>query len=150
MESDEYISMVLLVSDSIQQLEKCLCHILDYTPSQQYEMIIVETKECAEMHEYVSGLPHIQLLAYAPDMSVGARYKAAAGLATGRYIVFLYDWALPYDGWLAALGSALEEPQNAAVVQPFSEKHDGCMDQEALKICGGCFMISSQILQAIG
>lgn len=150
MKSDEYISMVLFVSDSIPQLEKCLCHILDYTPSQQYEMIIVETKECAEMHEYVSGLPHIQLLAYAPDMSVGARYKAAAGLATGMNIVFLYDWALPYDGWLAALGSALEESQNAAVVQPFLEKHDGGLDQESLKICGGCFMISSQILQVIG
>lgn len=111
---------------------------------------MVETEDCAEMHEYINVLPNVRLIEYAPDMSVGDRYKAAAGLATGMNIVFLYDWALPYASWLAALGSTLEESQNAAVVQPFLEKHDGGLDQESLKICGGCFMISSQILQAIG
>lgn len=69
---------MLFVSDSIPQLEKCLCHILDYTPSQQYELIVVATKGCAEVHEYVSALHNIRLLPYRADMSVGARYKSVA------------------------------------------------------------------------
>lgn len=150
MKTAGYASIVLFVSDNIGQLEKCLCHILDYTPSQQYELIVVETMDCAEMHEYVSGLPNIQVLAYAPDMSAGARYKTAAGLATGMNIVFLYDWALLYDRWLVALYSALADHQNAAVVQPFLGEDDYSVDQEDLKIDGGCFLISRQVLQAAG
>lgn len=149
MKSDEYISIVLFVSDSIPQLEKCLCHILDYTPSQQYELIVVETKGCAEMHEYVSALPNIRLLPYRADMSVGARYKSAVDLATGTHIAFLYDFVLPGYDWLIELNRKKLEIQDCVIVQPFLEEHDDVCE-DALDIYSGCFFIERQRLLLMG
>lgn len=149
MKSDEYISIILFVSDSIPQLEKCLCHILDYTPSQQCELIVVETKECAELHGYVSALPNITLLPYERDMSAGARYKSAVDLATGTYIVFLHDFVLPGYGWLVELSRKKLEVKDCVIVQPFQEEHDDVCE-DALNIYPGCFFINRQVLLSLG
>ena len=78
MSESEYVSIVLFVQDDVHRLEKCLCHILDYTPALAYEMIVVECKDCRAVHEYLQALPNIQIIAYGSGMSIGARWQKAS------------------------------------------------------------------------
>lgn len=63
MSCNEYISLVLFAGDDIARLEKCLCSILDYSPYQGYEMIVVEATNDVVMDAYLRKLPNIRLVA---------------------------------------------------------------------------------------
>lgn len=149
MSQDSYVSIVLFVHDDIAQLEKCLCHLLDYTPAQSYELILAENVPCRAVHEYIGQLPNIQIVAYEEGMRAGERWQRAAGLATGEYIIFLRDYVMVAEGWLAQLQAAFGRFAAAAVVQPSAEECDFTYGQ-AMQIYLPCFMMDRQELVAAG
>lgn len=146
----EYVSIVLFVQDDVHRLEKCLCHILDYTPALAYEMIVVECKDCRVVHEYLQALPNIQIIAYGSGMSIGARWQKASKLATGGHIVFLQDSVCVLENWLTGLGDVMRSHKDAAVVQPFMEPQQGNVCEDALFIFENCCMINREMLFSLG
>ncbi|WP_300221271.1 bifunctional glycosyltransferase/class I SAM-dependent methyltransferase [Anaerovibrio sp.] len=149
MSQNTYVSVVLFVHDDIAQLEKCLCHLLDYTPAQAYELILVENMPCRAVHEYIRQLPNIQIVAYEESMTAGERWQRAAGMATGEYIIFLRDYVMVAEGWLAQLKDIFVRFPEAAVVQPSAENIDEACGK-AMHIYLNCFMVDRQELTAIG
>lgn len=149
MSQNTYVSVVLFVHDDIAQLEKCLCHLLDYTPAQAYELILVENIPCRAVHEYIRQLPNIQIVAYEESMTAGERWQRVAGMATGEYIIFLRDYVMVAEGWLAQLKDIFVRFPEAAVVQPSAENIDDACGK-AMHIYLNCFMADRQELIAIG
>ena len=149
MSLDRYVSIVLFVHDDIAQLEKCLCHLLDYTPAQSYEVIFVENTPCRGVHEYIRPLPNTQIVPYEEGMTAGERWQRAAGMATGEYIIFLRDYVMVAEGWLAQLKDIFGRFSQVAVVQPSAENLDvDCGN--AMHIHLNCFMADRQELTAMG
>lgn len=147
---DRYISIVLFVHDDVNRLEKCLCHILDFTPAQGYELIVAECEDCREMHEYVSRLPNIRVVSDYAGMQAGARYKKAAEMATGTDIVFMHDCIFLSEGWLESLRRVMSACEGAAVAYPRVKKQETGGYQEALEVYYGCFMLNRELLASLG
>lgn len=149
----EYISIILFAGDDIQCLERCLCHILDYTVAGQCELIIVEKTHNIAMHEYLCHLPNIRLIDYDKNRTAGMQCALAAQAATGEKILFMQDIVWVQENWLSHICSMLERHPSAGVVQVL-ERSEICDEsftyQESLKITGGCFLIDRLILQSMG
>lgn len=150
MDNNEYISLVLFAGNDIASLEKCLCRILDYTPVQGCELIVVETTADRNMDEYLSRLPNIQLVRYDNSMTAGAGWCRGAELASGENIVFMRDSVWVTNGWLAAMKGVLSANPSAGIAQlPFKGGQE-YIRGDVLYASAFCFMVRKKALESVG
>lgn len=150
MSCNEYISLVLFAGDDIARLEKCLCSILDYSPYQGYEMIVVEATNDVVMDAYLRKLPNIRLVAYDDWCLVGEMWQRGAELASGINIVFMQDCVLASRDWLKKMERVLAEKERVGIVQPFLAGGQEEDHGNALYASSQCFMIRRQALELAG
>ena len=150
MGNNEYVSLVLFAGNDIARLEKCLCSILDYSPVQGYEMIVVETTDDREMDRYLSSLPNIQLVRHDSSMTAGKEWHRGAELASGACIVFMRDCVLAADGWLAAMENVLDEQPSAGIVQLSFKGGQEYVRGDVLYASAFCFMARKKALESVG
>lgn len=150
MNSAEYISLILFAGTDIARLERCLCSILDYSPAQAYEMIVVETTDDVEMDGYLKKLPNIQLVAYDDWCLAGDMWRRGAELASGTNVVFMQDCVLASRDWLMKMEHILSMKENVGMVQPFFAGRREEAPGDVLYALVYCFMIRRQALVSVG
>lgn len=152
MNGEKLISIVLFAGRDIPVMEKCLSSILDYSPYQGFELIVVESTDSVEMDVYIRNLPSIRLVSYAGSRDAGERWKKAAELARGEYIVFMRDCVLAVQDWLAAMEQELACREDIAIVQPDLYRTSLCepWQGDALYVLDYCFMLRRAALTPVG
>lgn len=151
--SMEYISIVLFAGDDIACLESCIYHILDFTPSGQCELIIVEKTDNAAIHEYVCRLPNIRVIEYADGCTAGLQCILAVQAATSEKILFMQDIVLVKENWLSYMCGMLDANPLAGVVQVLTQI-EPCDDEyvcrQAVQLNDVCCLIDKHVLQSVG
>lgn len=153
MDGEKLISIVLFAGRDITVLEKCLNSILDYSPYQGVELIVVESTDSVEMDTYIRKLPSIKLVSYADSSSAGERWQKAAELADGERIVFMRDCVLAVPDWLAGMEREWACREDVAIVQPDLYRRNSLSEPwqgDALYVLDYCFMLNREALTAVG
>lgn len=112
------VSIVVAARDGWQDTFRCLMAVVSHTKDVPYETIVLDD---ASRDETPDALPRLDgVTAARSDVPVGrARSLAAgAGIAKGRYLLFLSQHAEPRPGWLPPLVAALDADPALAAVGP--------------------------------
>ena len=112
------VSIIIAARDAWQDTYRCLMAVVNGAADAAHETIVLDD---ASSDETRVALPRLEdVTAARTDVPVGrARSLAAgAGIAKGRYLMFLSQHAEPQPGWLAPLVAALEADPSLAAVGP--------------------------------
>src|SRR5262249_41682776 len=109
-------SIVIPVQDGAARTKKCL-ETLFRTSGDNYEVIVIDDATTdatpAVLAKYAGS---VRTVRQASAEGLVAACNRGAALATGEFVVFLSQYAMPLDGWLDALVRHADANPSAAVV----------------------------------
>ena len=173
------ISLVVLNYNGRQWLEQCLTAAHTQL-SPQDELILVDNASDDGSVDLVRArFPRLQLLALERNLGFAGGNNAGARIASGSYLVFLNNDAVPQDGWLAALKNPFDRDRSVGLTTSrlvylhdpstidsagdgylraggaFKRFHGepsalGAASGEVFGACGAAFMIRRSLFQELG
>jgi GT2 family glycosyltransferase/tetratricopeptide (TPR) repeat protein len=116
------VSIVVLCCNKVGLTRACLRQLLETTPADLYELIIIDNASSDETHTYLMGLrqecssPRIDVLTNDRNLGFVGGNNQAAVVARGKYLVLLNNDTRPRVGWLEALVRMPEQDPGVGVV----------------------------------
>ena len=110
-------TIVVVVQDGAEQLTRCLEALIEHTPDDAYDVVIVDRGSDAATTDLLARLDgDVQVVPVGRDAGPAAARNAGLGRAEGRYVLFLDPAVEVGPGWLAPLVAALEADPDVVAV----------------------------------
>ena len=97
------VSIVIPVFGQLAHTLSCLDSLWSHQTASQFETVIVDDASADGSFAHLERLQHAQVLRQACNKGFIASCNAGAGIARGRFVVFLNNDTRVVDGWLDAL-----------------------------------------------
>jgi GT2 family glycosyltransferase len=110
------VSIIIPVFNKWEYTAKCLTAIEQNTRDVAYELIVVDNASSDETPQALSRLGNIRLQSNADNLGFAKASNQGAGMARGRYLMFLNNDTEPTAGWLSALVRMMESDPQIAMV----------------------------------
>jgi glycosyltransferase involved in cell wall biosynthesis len=111
------VSIILCVNNEVAGTRQCLEAIIDNTPDDLYEVVIVDNAAPAETRQFLSRLEgDVRVITNETKEEMNAVFNQGAEAAGGRYLLFMESKSMPRKRWLEDMFQAAEKGQNAMVV----------------------------------
>ena len=119
-QGEPLVSIIIPNKDAKEDLEKCICSVLEKSTYKNYEILIVENNSTGEeiFHYYkeISENPHIRLLRWKREFNYSAINNYAAKKAKGEYLLFLNnDTEVITPDWIEELLGFCQRPGTGIV-----------------------------------
>lgn len=118
-------SIVILTYNELHLTKKCIDSIKKYTPSDQYELIIVDNASTDGTKEYVRELEAVIVIENEENQGFAKGCNQGAKKATGDSILFLNNDTMVTENWLSPLKAALFASERIGMVGPVSNYVSG-------------------------
>lgn len=118
-------SIILAVSDGVARTQRCLEAIIENTPENAYEVVIVDNGSTDGIKDFLKLLDgDVRIITSQSRLSFEEACAQGARAAEGQYLVFLNNDAQPQKDWLAHLVASAESEApggtiDAKLVYPF-------------------------------
>lgn len=98
------VSIIIPVFNKIEYTRKCIESVMQNSPRQLYELIIVDNASTDRTHDFLENLKN-EITVISNDRNIGYTLACNQGAeaATGQYLVFLNNDTEPQPGWLTEL-----------------------------------------------
>lgn len=127
-------SVIVSVSDDLEQTRACLNSVMANTPEDLYELIIVDSVSNQLTKPFINGLSaEANVVTNQAPCGSLSDYNRGAEVASADHLVFLHQDALPKLGWLQKLCELAQEDTNIGAVGGKIVHHDSSL-QEAGRI----------------
>ena len=111
------VSVVMPASNDVDQTKKCLEAIIENTPEDLYEVVIIDNSSTDETKEFLACLEgDVKIITNETNAGMSIVFNQGARIADGEYLVFLGSDAKPQEKWLEEILQIAEEGNNIAVV----------------------------------
>lgn len=112
------VSIILIAQGQPGLLLRSLTALTRLEDELGFEVVVAENGTCAQTAQLLSLVEgDLQRIRHEAPVARAVACDAAAASATGEYLCFLREDAVPVDGWLAPLLAALDDdPRLGAVI----------------------------------
>ncbi|MFJ5964372.1 glycosyltransferase [Bacillus sp. NPDC093026] len=118
-------SIVMLTYNELHLTKKCIDSIKQHTPSEQYELIIVDNASTDGTKEYIRELEDVIVIENEENQGFAKGCNQGAKRATGDSILFLNNDTMVTENWLPPLIEALFDSDRIGMVGPVSNYVSG-------------------------
>ncbi len=110
-------SIVIPLYNKVEYTEQCLEALINNTPDDLYEVILVDNASSDGTAELLASLEgDVQVIRNSENMGFARACNQGAALARGKYIIVLNNDTLPQPGWLEALIAEADSDPNVGIV----------------------------------
>ena len=111
------VSIIIPVFNKAEYTRKCLESIWRHTPSEQYEIVIVDNASTDGTGKYLKGLgDKVKILTNRENLGFAKACNQGAAIASSEYLLFLNNDTEPRAKWLEPLIKMLDGSQSIAAV----------------------------------
>lgn len=110
------VSIVIPVFNKWSYTAKCLDQLARNTTGHSYEVIVVDNASSDETERELSGRPGIRVHRNNTNLGFSRACNQGAGMAVGKYLLFLNNDTEPRAGWLEPMVRILEEEPEVGIV----------------------------------
>jgi lipopolysaccharide biosynthesis protein/radical SAM superfamily enzyme YgiQ (UPF0313 family)/GT2 family glycosyltransferase len=115
------VSIVIPVFNRLEYTRQCLEALVDNTPSDLYEVILVNNGSTDGTEEFLSNLKgDVTVITNETDLGFGKACNQGLEKAKGEYVLLLNNDVVATEGWLEKLLTHIEPSQDAGMVGPMS------------------------------
>ncbi|OLP66715.1 hypothetical protein BACPU_00740 [Bacillus pumilus] len=118
-------SIVMLTYNELHLTKQCIDSIKRHTPSDQYELIIVDNASTDGTKEYVRELKNVTVIENEENQGFAKGCNQGAKKATGDSLLFLNNDTMVTENWLPPLKEALFASKTIGMVGPVSNYVSG-------------------------
>ena len=110
-------SIIIPVFNQVDYTRQCLAALIEHTPSELYEVIIVDNGSTDGTGNFLATLEgDVKLITNAQNRGFSKACNQGAQAAAGAYLVFLNNDTVPHEHWLTELIDVADALDDVAVV----------------------------------
>ncbi len=110
-------SIIIPVFNQVEYTKKCLEALVENTPDDLYEVIIVDNGSTDGTKEFLKCLEgDVKIITNQENLGFAKACNQGAREASGKYLVFLNNDTIPQKGWLEELVRVADADEDIAVV----------------------------------
>jgi len=110
-------SIIMPVHNEVEQSRKCLETVIENTPEDIYEMIIVDNASTDGTRSFLRCLEgNIKIITNKTNLGLAIAFNQGAEIADGKYLVFLDQHASLPERWLEEMLGVVREKASIAAV----------------------------------
>lgn len=110
------VSIVVPVFNQASLTYQCLKSILEHTPSDLYEIILVDNASTDDTPRMLRQIENIEIIANSENLGFVAGCNKGSRAAQGEYILFLNNDTVVTEGWLTSLLSTFDQHDKVGAV----------------------------------
>lgn len=111
------VSIIIPVYNKVEYTRQCLEALIEHTPSELYEVIIVDNGSTDGTGNFLATLEgDVKLITNAQNLGFSKACNQGAQAAAGAYLVFLNNDTVPHEHWLTELIDVADALDDVAVV----------------------------------
>jgi len=110
-------SIIIPVFNKLEFTKQCIEKLIENTPGELYEVIIVDNASTDGTHEFLACLEgDITIITNEINLGFAKACNLGARAASGKYLVFLNNDTIPHPGWLTELVKVADEHNDIGIV----------------------------------
>ncbi len=115
--SGRKVSIIIPVFNMVEYTKQCCNAIVENTPEELYEVIIVNNASTDGTKDFLKCLGgDVQVINNEKNLGFAKACNLGAKAAKGAYLLFLNNDTVPGKGWLEAMVETIEESPKAGIV----------------------------------
>lgn len=172
-------SIVIPVYNQVEYTKQCLEAIIENTPEDLFEVIIIDNASTDGTKEFLSCLEgDLRIVTNEQNMGFAHACNQGIGLARGNYVMILNNDVIVTKGWLERLITHVDSDPAVGMAGPvsnsvsgpqfienvpygsdltqmhafaarYAEEHAG-KTQDALRLVGFCLLVKKEVIELIG
>lgn len=112
-----FVSIVIPLFNKVEYTERCLEALIQNTPSERFEVILVDNASTDGTGELLACLEgDVRIIQNPLNLGFAKACNQGAALARGKHLIFLNNDTLPQAGWLEALIEEVESSDDIGIV----------------------------------
>jgi len=124
------VSIIVPVLTGVEQIRRCVESIVENTPDDLYELVIIDNTTSDSTKDFLSMLTgDVKVVSNETNGGFATSCHQGSEVAIGEYLVFLSDNAEPRSGWLEHLLCFLEKEPSCGVVGAKIVQPDGILHE---------------------
>jgi len=130
-------SIIIPVHNKVEYTRQCLEALIENTPDELYEVIIVDNGSTDGTKEFLNCLDgDLKIITNKTNLGFARACNQGASVAQGKYLVFLNNDTVPQPNWLEEMVEVVEAHQEVGIVGSKLLYPDGTI-QHAGVVCDG-------------
>jgi len=110
------VSIVIPVFNNLKFTKQCLMALIEATPENFYEVVIIDNGSTDGTHEFLSCVDgDIRIISNKNNVGFARACNQGAAIAQGHYLVFLNNDTIPQGGWLTELVNCMDSHPEAGI-----------------------------------
>ena len=110
------VSIIIPVFNNLKFTKQCLMALIEATPEELYEVVIIDNGSTDGTDEFLSCLDgDIHIISNKKNVGFARACNQGASIAQGHYLVFLNNDTIPQSGWLTELVSFMDSHPKAGI-----------------------------------
>jgi len=131
------VSIIIPVFNKAEYTKQCLEALVENTPDELYEVIIVDNASTDGTKEFLRCLEgDVKIITNDENLGFAKACNQGAKAASGKYVVFLNNDTVPQPGWLEEMIKVAESDESVGIVGSKLLYPDGNI-QHAGVVCSG-------------
>lgn len=130
------ISVVIVVRNTREHTRRCLRTISESTPSDLYEVIVVDNASSDGTARDLERSNGIRMIRNEENLGFGAAVNMGVATASGRHLLLLNSDAFVEPGWWEPMLEEMETHPDTAAVVPMVLNPDGSLQESAVLVSG--------------
>ena len=131
-------SIIIPVFNRVEFTKKCIEAILRNTPSELYEIIVIDNASSDETKMFLSNIENrIKIIYNETNIGFAKACNQGAKLANGEFLVFLNNDTIPVAGWLESMVAYAEKDDEIGVIGSKLLYPDGTIQHAGIELING-------------
>ena len=110
------VSIVVPVFNNASLTYQCLKSILEHTPADLYEIIVVDNASTDDTQRMLRQIENVEIIANSENLGFVGGCNKGSTAAQGEYILFLNNDTVVTEAWLTSLLSTFDEHEEVGAV----------------------------------
>ena len=111
------VSIIIPLFNNLEFTKQCLEALIQNTPDELYEVIIVDNASTDGTHEFLASLKgDVTVITNETNLGFAKACNQGAHAASGEYLVFLNNDTIPHPDWLTELVKTADEHEDIGIV----------------------------------
>jgi GT2 family glycosyltransferase/SAM-dependent methyltransferase len=129
------VSIIIPAYNNLKYTLECLLSVCTHTGNDiRYEVIVADDASTDDTRRVLTAVPHLRLMSNDSNLGFVRNCNRAAGLANGRYLLFLNNDTQVTRAWLEPMLRVFQDERDVGAVGPMMVFPDGRLQEAGARL----------------